>query len=425
MGINLSNNDTFHQFFSPLQEAWHEANHQYKCHKLPDESWVQAGVLRVLDNLRTGCDFLQNAHLKKLLTASKSHYFSSFKSQRRLKHLVSISQQLLDREAQAAFKNNPSAGLDDSLKNFHLYAGDGHFHAASSHDDRNDKGKKDAVGHLYALNMRNHLLSHLTLASDGAKKKPHDMGVLKRMEVEELRQGARKGQQVLYVWDRAGIDFSQWDRWKQLNGIYFLSRVKKNHKFQKCGNFKFDREDAVNAGVISDEQVGCGCGRMIRRVTITVPETGELMEFITTLGVKIPPGVVAQLYFMRWRVEKSFDELKNKLHEQKAWAKSSEAKTMQAHFCTLAYNLAKLLNEKIEKEEGIRDEVNIKKRKERLDDLLETAARKKTVVPRLRIEYQKASQLSVKFYRWLRVYLLDPSSWRHSLKELKLLYEHF
>jgi len=182
---------------------------------------------------------------------------------------------LLEKEAQVALKNNPNANLHESLKNFHLYAGDGHFHAASAHDTKNDKAKKDAVGHLYALNLRNHLLSHLALASDGSKKKPHDMGVLKRMEAKQLKQGAKKGQQVVYVWDRAGIDFLKWDKWKTQHGIYFISRAKTNHKFQKCGHRPIDREDPINAGVVSDEQVGNGAGRMIRRITYIIPETGE------------------------------------------------------------------------------------------------------------------------------------------------------
>jgi hypothetical protein len=425
MSLNITDNDTFNQLLSPLHDAWLAADHQYLCHKLPDEQWVKSGILRVLDDLRTGCGFLQNAHLIDLLDASKSHYFGSFKSKRRLKHLESISKQLLETQSQEAFKQNPSADLHESLKNFHLYAGDGHFHAASSHDDRNDKSKKDAVGHLYALNLRNHLLSHLILASDGSKKKPHDMGVLKRMEVEQLKQGARKGQQVIYIWDRAGIDFLQWDKWKSQSGIYFVSRVKSNHVFQKSGHHKFDREDTINAGVVSDEQVGNGAGRMIRRITYIIPETGEEMQFITTLGHKVPPGVVVQLYFMRWRIEKSFDELKNKLYEQKAWSKSNEAKTMQAAFSTLAYNLAKLLNEKIEREEEIRDDRNEKKKEQRKEELLEISATLKTEIPSLRIEYQKASQLSVKFYRWLRVYIFKPSSWSESMAKLRHIYACF
>ncbi len=251
------------------------------------------------------------------------------------------------------------------------------------------------------------------------------MGVLKKIEVEELRQGAQKGERVLYVWDRAAVDFSQWDKWKQVSGIYMLSRVKKNHSFQKCGHHKFDREDGVNAGVITDEQVGDGAGRLIRRVTYKIPETGEVIQFITTLGIIVPPGVIAQLYFMRWRIEKSFDGLKNKLYEQKAWAKSNTAKTMQAEFTILAYNLAKLLNAKIESDGDIKDERNIEKRENRLTKLKQKAQSYHCEVPSIRKRDLVPSQLSVKFYRWLRVHSYKDSSWRESLRQLKRIYACF
>ena len=164
---------------------------------------------------------------------------------------------------------------------------------------------------------------------------------------------------------------------------------------------------------------------MIRLITYIIPETGEEMQFITTLSHKIPPGVVVQLYFMRWRIEKTFDELKNKLYEQKAWAKSNEAKKMQAAFTVLAYNLAKLLNQKIENEEEIIDITNKKKQGSRSNALLEQSKNLNTQVPSLRRDYQKASQLSVKYYRWLRNHLFKSTSWSESLAKLRHIYACF
>ncbi len=164
MGLNTTNSDTLNQHISPITNVLEDAEHQFKCHILPDEEWIKSGILRVLDNLQTGCAFLQNSQLLDLPSPSKSHYFESFKSTTRLNHLQAITKQLLQEEARLAFKANSSAGLHDSLKSFHIYAGDGHFHAASSHDEKDYKERKNAVGHLYALNLRNNLLSHLKLA---------------------------------------------------------------------------------------------------------------------------------------------------------------------------------------------------------------------------------------------------------------------
>lgn len=423
MDLLLPHSETFCRLVAPLEPILRHSKHQRTCHNLSDDLWIQSGILRVLDDIKTGSAFLQHGHVENLFTTKKSHYFESCKSVRRLKHLQGVNNDLLLQKSQQALKENPSANLHESLDTFHLYAGDGHFHAASSHEELNDKGKKDAIGHLYALNLRNSLLSHLALSSDGTAKKPHDMAVLKSTQISTLRQGAQKGERVLYVWDRACINYSQWEKWKQTNGIYFLTLAKSNSRLMKCGNHPFDKTDPINNSILSDEQVGAqSC--MIRRVTLLRPETGEEMVFLTNLPYKIPPGVIAHLYFMRWKIEKSFDEIKNKLYEQKAWAKSLVAKKMQAGFNVLAYNLARLMSQDIE-ELGIKDEVNIKKRERRIEELNKQVTKEKRGLPSLRIKLKEATQLSVKFYRWLRVTIYKTYTWHRSTEQLRLLYSQF
>lgn len=254
------------------------------------------------------------------------------------------------------------------------------------------------------------------------------MGVLKKLDIETLRQGAEKGEKVLYIWDRAGIDFQQWHRWKHQNAIYFLSRAKIDMVLEHPLPQKFDRNDPVNAGVIADELVSNSCGTMIRRVRYRIPETGEIMEFLTNLGATISPGMVAQLYFMRWRIEKSFDEIKNKLYEIKAWAKSLNAKKMQATFIVLVYNLSHLLNREIEEntpDGKPQNKINEKKKAKRLNELKKKLEDQNQPFPKLREIYQKSSQLSVKFYRWLRKHLHDPASWPLAQRRLATLYAHF
>jgi len=432
MSNPFEHSPTFARFIEPLTPLLADAAHQYTCHKVPDSQWITLGLERVIGDHRSGCAFVQERVLRDLLNVSKSHYFESCKSARRLKHLTALSKQFVDKHAQSALNSSDlfdeQNKINDSLKDFHIYAGDGHFHAASSHDKRDEKQIKNAVGHLYALNLRNQFLSHLALGSDGAKKKPHDMGVLKKLDIDTLRQGAAKGQKVLYIWDRAGIDFAQWYRWKNTNGIYFLSRVKENMKLSHPLPQEFDREAQLNAGVTADELVSNSSGTMIRRIKFIVPETGEEMEFLTNLANKIAPGTVAQLYFMRWRIEKSFDELKNKLYETKAWAMSYNAKKMQAAFIVLAYNLAQLLSDEVGLDgSGSKpeDKTNQKKRAARLDALEKKAEGRCQQLPLLRQIYRRASQLSVKFYRWLRNQLYDPAPWHIAQSRLATLYAKF
>ncbi len=422
----------FARFVAPLLPFLDSAQRKYTCHQVPDSEWINAGLQRVIGDHRSGCAFIQDRVLRDELDLTKSHYFESLKSTRRHEHLTSISQQFFHNHAQLALKENNLFGADPALKkaleNFHLYAGDGHFHAASSHDKSDNQDLKNAVGHLYSLNLRNQFLSHLALSSDGTKKKPHDMGVLKKLDIQTLRQGAKKGQKVLYIWDRAGIDFRQWYDWKHQHGIYFISRVKKNMKLEHPLPQDFSKDDPINAGIIADELVSNSCGTMIRRVCYRIPETGEVMEFLTNLGKNISPGIIAQLYFMRWRIEKSFDEIKNKLYEIKAWAASLNAKKMQATFIVLGYNLAQLLNREIEVQlpEGEpQNKGNEKKKAKRMKALEKKLEARGDVLPKLREIYQEASQLSVIFYRWLRKHLHDPASWATAQSRLTTLYTNF
>ncbi len=431
-----SGSPTFDHFIAPLLTFQQTAKNQYRCHVVTDHDWLRAGLERVVGQHDSGCAFVQKRVLRGVMNLTKSNYFESCKSTRRYAYLKGLTEDFLQHHAQLALKQiNLFKGqneINKALKDFHLYAGDGHFHSASSHDQRDSKQRKNAVGHLYALNLRNHHLSHLALGSDGTKKKPHDMGVLKRMDVEALRQGALKGQKVLYVWDRAIIDFQQWFIWKNNHGIYVVSRVKENMLLEHPSPQEFDRQDPVNAGVLADELVSNQSSTMVRRVRFRVPETGEVMEFLTTLGNGIAPGVVAQLYFMRWRIEKSFDEIKNKLHETKAWAMSHEAKRMQAAFIVLAYNLSQLLHEKVTEDQEHDDPANPhrdlasdKKREKRLRALQQATKDRGHKFPLLRTLPYRASQLSVKFYRWLESYLHDPSPWRVSLGRLRIIYDRY
>ncbi len=135
------------------------------------------------------------------------------------------------------------------LDGFDMYAGDGHYIGASTHETL-VQGKRRPVGHFYTLDLRSHGLTYLTGTDleDGTKKGEHDMHALKRQSGRALKQGAKKGRKVLYLWDPAGIDFDQWGRWKQSYGVYFLSRAKKNMVFTELEKLEVDPTLAVNAG---------------------------------------------------------------------------------------------------------------------------------------------------------------------------------
>jgi len=420
MVFNIKSNKTVLGLLAPILELIESAKHQYSCHKLTDEEWLHCGIARSLEDDPSGRGFLQDirAHTKKKFNIKRSHFFESLKSKRRLKHLQGINEAHLMHEAQASLKS-ATLKLPACLDNFHVYAGDGHFHAASRHDACDEKNNKHAVGHLYTLNLRTQLVSHLCLASDGHNKKPNDMGTLKRLEICALRQQAQTGQKVLYIWDRAGIDFQQWFKWKQGSGIYFLSRAKDNMIKEVIGVHKFDSKSSENAGVLKDEEIATSCSVSVRMVTYKDHARGEIFEFITNLGHNIAPGVIAQLYRMRWDIEKVFDEFKNKLCEKKAWGATNTAKRMQAQFIILSYNLMKLYQLKIEREESLVDEHAAQTRKKRTRALLKHYEALGESVPKWQIKLSRSTQIGVKFIRWLRAELFSTTPWELALELLE------
>ena len=275
------------EFSKPLRRFLDLSRFRRNGPALPDELWLEAGIRRCLSLFQSGRDFLQNFADHHDTEIFRTTFFESLKSKRRLALLSEI---LAQTQVQMRRSLPDPFAAFKCLKDFDLYAGDGHFIAAASHDKAEPRktpaqtpaqdktlgraaaftATKYATGHLYTLCLRSHCVTHLTVSDQVERKKEHDMRALKRQLALELRQGAGKGRKVLYIWDRAGIDFLQWFKWKE-SGIYFLSREKENMKLTIVGIHPFDRADPINQGVLSDEIVATSVGVTVRRVIYQDP----------------------------------------------------------------------------------------------------------------------------------------------------------
>jgi len=423
------------EFFKPLLGFLDRSRCRRNCPALPDELWLEAGIRRCLGLYQSGRDFLQELAERHDTEILRTTFFESLKSKRRLDLLDEILAQVHVHMRRAM--PDPFAAFK-CLEDFDLYAGDGHFVAAASHDKaapRKSPGQdkplgrtaaftatKYATGHIYTLDLRSHCMTHLTVSDQVERKKEHDMRALKRQDIQTLLQGAAKGRKVLYIWDRAGIDFRQWFLWKQ-SGIYFLSREKENMNLEILGINLFDRADPINRGVVADELVGTSAGVTLRRVTYQDPETGTVYIYLTNLPVGVPPGIVALLYKSRWDVEKVFDEFKNKLGEIKSWASTANAKTCQARLLCLTHNLMTLMEERIFRETAIRNEAEIKRK---ADTLIQRDEQSKSEgcdgLTVLQKAIQRLTQRTVKFIRWLKNHLHSNRTWAHALARLAKIY---
>lgn len=418
--VSHCKSETHAHFFAPLEGLAQASPRHRDCPALPDDLWLQVGVLRTVALCDSGRDLLQQLADRQDIGLLTSTFFESLKSTRRAELLRDVLDSL--RRRADAVLPDPFAAFPE-LAGYHLHAGDGHFIRPAAHDPREPDGRRFPVGHLYALNLRTHTANHLCVSDQAARRQEHDMRALKRQNLAALRQCAPKGVKVLYVWDKAGYSGPQWDEWKKRGGIYFLSRQKDRLDLRVESSHPVDSADPVNWGVRADEDVIDSAGRKMRRVVFHDKESGKDYVYLTNLPRKIRPGVIALLYKARWDIEKVFDQFKNKLHETKAWATTATAKTVQARFLCLAHNLMLLLEEKLRGEDGIgnvaeqsRRAAELAKRDRRLN-----AAGRGGILPVLRC-VQRLTQRAVKFIRWLRNHLDSSRPWDEALARLAKVY---
>lgn len=412
----------FEKLIQPLSGLIQQCACKRECKKLPDHQWIETGLLRILSNEPSGRAFLQKLFDSGATLIKRSHFFETLKSKRRLNMCRQVSSLLSEILRKDYSHNDPFSGFSE-LCDYDIHAGDGHYHAAAVHEVKKS-GKKYPTQHFYSVDLRTHGLKHLTLAdTSGIRKREHDTRALKRLDIKTLRQQAPKSRKVLYVWDRAGIDFMQWFKWKHAGGIYFISREKKNMDLMVLAQLPYDMKKPVNAGVQSYELVGCSAGMAIYRVIYKCPLSGETYRFVTNLS-NVSPGLIAYLYKTRWDIEKIFDEVKNKLSEKKAWATSDTAKSMQAQFICLAHNLMLIFEDRLKKQ-GVDNKIENKRRNKRLKKSLTLAQLKKEVLPIFLTTSKRPTQRSVKFIRWIRNNLFKNTSWRDAVGSLERIYAVF
>ena len=426
---SLLNTEFSQRFFADISALYPGSARQYDCPGISDIHFCQLGVLRCLSTATTGQQFLQHHADENVADIEPGHFFKALKSPRRLQNITSLNDLLAQPMRQRIV--DPYAQCPE-LGGWDLYAVDGHYHHAACFDPKtkDSKGNARAIasGHFFRLNLRSHHLSCLDMANpEDGKKKAHDITVIKRRTAGELRYGAAKGRKVLLVWDKACIDYHLWHALKHTHGIYFLTLEKSNSTAEVCSQDQLDRNEPRNAGVISDHLVGTSNGVMLRRIVYINPEDGVTYTYLTN-DFTLPAYQLVLLYKHRWDIEKIFHQLKSKMHERKSWASSLAAKQSHAIFECLAHNLLLLLEERVIREEGIRDEVEERKQIGRTRPKAGGAGNPKVmkVVEIVRnfinSAVTRATQRTQRFIRWVRVRIYQQVPWSESMARLRELW---
>ena len=393
-------------FLAPIDSALSKAINTRMCPQLTDSDFIKYGIMKVLLEGKSGRDFVQKMRMTYLATnLSVSLFFKSLGSARREKLTCEVAEELRQ-IVDAKILGTPGADpleQHPELKGYAVYASDGHTHSASAHEPFRF-GKKYPVTHIYSINLRTHTSVHnVLLKPEENKKKEHEVKALKRMEIKAMRMNEPIGTKVIHIYDPAITDYDQGYKWKQGSGIYVITMEKSNAVWKSRSNQFFDKEDKRNNGIISDEKVCSTNGFTMRRIEYRDPVTCKIYLFLTNV-MTLPPGLIAFLYFLRWNIEKMFDEFKNSLDEKKAWTGQESGKIQQAQFMSMTHNLMLLAEHELKYEHNIVDE--------KVQDLLlmeEKTQQTGREFNSLVAGCQRATKRSLQFIRWLR-HCLAPST---------------
>jgi hypothetical protein len=403
------------QFLQPLQAVYASATTRRQCPVESDWDWLAKGVERVIANGRSGRDFLQTFQLFWRQPMQAGPYFETLASDRRLAMVAECSALL--RARVDAGRVSPLAAFP-ALDGFEVYAGDGHYLAAATHDPA--RGQTHwPTGHFFALNLKSQSLLPLTLADQAARKKEHDVRALKRQSVAQLRQGAGKGRKVLWVWDKAVVDLPFWQE-RKASGLYFLSQRKAGMILEGERERSVDGTQPINEGVQADRVVTDRRGLRVREITFENPCDGQVYVYLTS-EMTLEPGLLVLLYKTRWDIEKVFDETKTKLQEKKSWATSATAKAMQAHFVAIVHNLLLRLQDQ-HQQQGVANTAETERKQKRLQAQEQALAKKQQTLPLVYKALQRFTQASFKLIRWLRTHWHLPTSLPQALLQLQRLY---
>ena len=325
------------------------------CRSLSDRDFIINGIQRLTQNYKSGRHFIQNESELNDNHIASSTFFDALHSSRRnllvndicKAHVDSINE-MVEELGTNYLENFPE------LFSYRVMSGDGHFINHASHTSKDTKGKVYAAGSIFGLNVKTGVAEFLCSVTDGSRKN-HEIPQFK----EYMRANTDKTP-TIWIMDRAYISGSFWLGLKS-NKQYLISRVKDNMNVKKIGQLDYDKNDPVNTGVTDYYLAAMDSHYEALRVTeYTDPETGDQYRFFSTLDT-LKPGLVAWLYFLRWGIEKTFDNFKNSLNSTKAWANGTNAQQIQALLTVMTYNLLRMFTETL-KNDGHDDYKAIQKR---------------------------------------------------------------
>ena len=381
-----------------------------------DAEFVTLGIRRINTFHPSGRSFLQSARQCDLTEVSVKAYFGAASSPRRLALLHELNTTL----------SRKIVALTDRFADFPQLAGrevlalDGHDvrHATHEPPATMANGRREVPDTVTGVFLRN-LRSGAARVLAQTQGHQHEWAAVKARPWSDFHwQPNAKG--TILVIDPVAVDFAFLRGAKFKGGFTVITRTKQNLVVREAKPLEWDQQHRHNEGVLSDERVRFAEPGEFRRVRYQDPESGEIYEFLTT-EFHLPPGIIAQLYRLRWDIEKFFDVCENLLAENRAWGTGPVAAQVQNEFLVLVHNLLLLLSQRLELQEGIRDE-KVESKYEAALTIRKALARLKgqKVSPWVGV-LRRITRWSSQFTRWIQDAIVHGWEWHDGVAKLRPL----
>lgn len=381
-----------------------------------DAEFITLGVRRINSYHPSGRSFLQSARQCDVTDVSLKAYFGAASSTRRL----SMAHDLNTVLSRTIVPASDRFALFAELAGRDILALDGHDVERGSHEPPATmaSGRREAPDTVTGVFLRN-LRSGAARVLAQTEGHQHEWAAVKERPWSDfLWQPKAKG--TILVIDPVAVDFEFLRGAKFKGGFTVITRTKANLAVREVKPLEWDRKDVRNQGVLSDERVRFGEPGEYRRIRYQDPESGEIYEFLTT-EFHLAPGVIAQLYRLRWDIEKFFDGCEHLLAEKRAWGAGPVPAQVQNEFLVLTHNLLLLLSSHLDSQEGIRDEKVENKYSAALKQREAAAVQAgRSVSPWVKL-LRRVTRWSSQFTRWLQDAIVHGWNWPDGMAKLKPL----
>ena len=415
--LRMSTDDVVRSLF---EEASDYVRGSRKCNEITDLEFAQLNAYRViLGEGSSGRSFLQKLDEVADTEAKRATYFDALNSKRRRDYFCSLSL-ALERILEDSFN---SKGID-YLKQFpelngrHVFAADGHTIQHACHSAKNAKGNFVSSESVFMLDLRLGLVRSVAPVS-GSSRKGHDWRAMK-MAFPQMRESLSKTTKPpIMIYDRACPDlhFASEQILTTKLKTEFIIREKSNMLPIIQQPLEFNKDIELNTGVTAVYMVGFNNTITMRKVCYTNPEDGRSYVYLTT-NQDLEPGVIAWLYFLRWRIEKVFDLFKNRYCEKKSWATTQHAQIIQSTSTAAAHNILMFMKHILDRDFDISEVKLEKKRQAALKKRTKVAEKNGRQIHPLTYAHP-IMQLSAQFIREIEKSFRSGKSWKALLPKFR------